>query len=79
MLKQHVNLDDPKTGVPSELYKENYDKIFKNSLWRKRQSQDPVLCGACGIDMRDGKKCKGCTDAVDEMPRHDAKAKAGDW
>lgn len=41
MLKQHHSLDDPKTGVPSELYKSNWDAIFgkkeKDSLWRKRQ------------------------------------------
>lgn len=40
-MSNDTNMDTPRTGVPSELYKSNYDKIFgnkeKDSLWRKRQ------------------------------------------
>lgn len=50
------------TGVPSEEYKANYDRIFRPSLWRKRQ--DPILCGACGIDRTNGAMCYGCTKAL---------------
>lgn len=50
------------TGVPSEEYKDNWDRIFRPSLWRKRK--DPILCGACGIDRTNGAMCQPCTDAI---------------
>lgn len=72
------------TGVPSEQYKENYDRIFKPSLWRKRQQeqaldemvsvneelglyQEPILCGACGIDRRNGAMCYACNKALGKV------------
>jgi ABC-type antimicrobial peptide transport system ATPase subunit len=51
------------TGIPSEEYKDNWDRIFKPSLWRKRKS--PVLCGACGIDLSKGAKCRPCTEVLE--------------
>ena len=58
MLKQHHSLDDPKTGVPSEAYKANYDRIFGGSLWRKRQA--PAECYVCGLEDKQ-EHCTGRT------------------
>lgn len=55
------------SGVPSEQYKDNYDRIFRPSLWRKRQ--DPILCGACGIDRTDGAMCYACNKALGRIPK----------
>jgi hypothetical protein len=64
------------TGVPSEQFKDNWERIFKPSLWRKRQ--EPKLCGSCGIDLNKG-KCRPCREALGEIPKHDVKATIGDW
>jgi hypothetical protein len=53
------------TGVPTDTYKDNWERIFRPSLWRKRQ--EPRLCGACGIDLSKGALCYGCTKATTEQ------------
>ena len=57
MASNDINLDTPRTGVPSEQYKANWDLIFGKKPEVKR-------CGACGIDRTNGAMCEDCSNAM---------------
>lgn len=68
-MSNDINLDTPRTGVPSDLYKSNWETIFGN--------KKPPRCGACGIDRTGGAMCQACSDAMSR--KHDVKKLTGDW